>query len=657
VDDAEEGDKTESNNTPGSIPETTGKGFDEEKDLNKWSKDEVKAWLEHFQEEGGEDFKIDRVACLGKRFAARTKADLKEFADGLVGIHIFNAKEALLSKQKAPSSPERQPAKRPFEIHRPTETKVELGELTLEGGNNQEIGCVEEMKEGDFFYVDGIIHAGLKEKQLSKEADDRMLLYLRAEGYQHLRRLEEVEGGNALLVDGPKGSGKSVISWTWARLKAKQGKSVLWIHVDNFATSHVTILKLFKDDIRRVYFGDKPIKFQQLVKSDYVLDAPEDIIILDGFHWKDHEEILIQLWDTIDNLAPTRISIVVSSMTATFSVQELKMARAKKYRIASWTFKEYKEVIKNRAFYRQVESKLGGHGDKNAKLLHKFYYSGISARFTFHFTVEEVKEEIKRGTMSVGNLSDIAEGNVTSANENAVNALYGGVRLPSGEVRDVFVSQYAHRLIFLNAPSQMKRAYRFAKQLDNPSFLGWVVEADFLGIIEKLAEESGKLDLLNSEGNTKFQLKIKSHQKFDKIEDVEWKDGAVCVPNRWNYPTFDFLYCYTVQSHKMKDKKVVMFGNVTVQNTPKSCKLQHVAIDSKKLGVNRVRFVGVKPYSEKGENKDIAWKDPPKPDPELGSPTSLDGFYHGPTSYKWNKGNNFCETLFFKSDHHDGRRS
>jgi len=63
----------------------------------------VKAWLEHFQEEGGEDFKIDRVACLGKRFAARTKADLKEFADGLVGIDIFNAKEALLTKQSAPS--------------------------------------------------------------------------------------------------------------------------------------------------------------------------------------------------------------------------------------------------------------------------------------------------------------------------------------------------------------------------------------------------------------------------------------------------------------------------------------------------------------------------------------------------------------------------
>jgi len=101
VDDAEEGDKTESNNTPGSIPETTGKGFDEEKDLKHWSKDEVKAWLGFLQKKGEFEFKIEKVACPGEFFAAMTKADLKEFADGLVGIHIFNAKEALLSKQKA----------------------------------------------------------------------------------------------------------------------------------------------------------------------------------------------------------------------------------------------------------------------------------------------------------------------------------------------------------------------------------------------------------------------------------------------------------------------------------------------------------------------------------------------------------------------------
>jgi len=53
VDDAEQGCKTESNNTPGSIPETTGKGFDEEKDLKHWSKDEVKAWLGFLQKKGG----------------------------------------------------------------------------------------------------------------------------------------------------------------------------------------------------------------------------------------------------------------------------------------------------------------------------------------------------------------------------------------------------------------------------------------------------------------------------------------------------------------------------------------------------------------------------------------------------------------------------
>jgi len=48
VDDAEQGEKTESNNTAGSIP-----GFDEGRDLKHWSKDEVKAWLGFLQKKGG----------------------------------------------------------------------------------------------------------------------------------------------------------------------------------------------------------------------------------------------------------------------------------------------------------------------------------------------------------------------------------------------------------------------------------------------------------------------------------------------------------------------------------------------------------------------------------------------------------------------------
>jgi len=95
VDDAEEGDKTESNNTPGSIP-----GYDEGKDLKDWSKDEVKAWLGFLQKKGEFEFKIEKVACPGEFFAAMTKADLLRRAPSC-GDHISNAKEALLRKQNS----------------------------------------------------------------------------------------------------------------------------------------------------------------------------------------------------------------------------------------------------------------------------------------------------------------------------------------------------------------------------------------------------------------------------------------------------------------------------------------------------------------------------------------------------------------------------
>eukprot|EP00471_Norrisiella_sphaerica_P013236 CAMPEP_0184503216 /NCGR_PEP_ID=MMETSP0113_2-20130426/51758_1 /TAXON_ID=91329 /ORGANISM="Norrisiella sphaerica, Strain BC52" /LENGTH=99 /DNA_ID=CAMNT_0026892667 /DNA_START=962 /DNA_END=1258 /DNA_ORIENTATION=- len=75
------------------------KGYDEKKDLKEWSYDEVTAWLKVLKAENRWKLDVEDVACAGDSLAAMTREDMKEIAGGPVGIHIFNAKEALLRKQ------------------------------------------------------------------------------------------------------------------------------------------------------------------------------------------------------------------------------------------------------------------------------------------------------------------------------------------------------------------------------------------------------------------------------------------------------------------------------------------------------------------------------------------------------------------------------
>mmetsp|Transcript_14690 Transcript_14690/g.20567 ORF Transcript_14690/g.20567 Transcript_14690/m.20567 type:complete len:147 (+) Transcript_14690:178-618(+) len=113
-----------------------------------------------------------------------------------------------------------------------SEYEIELKKITglrdvskLHDGKESKVVCTRDLKEQDFLCVDGLYHAGLKERE------ERSLLYLRSESHTHMKKLDKIQVGNNLLVDGPKGSGKSVITWTWARVKAASGKRVLWIYI------------------------------------------------------------------------------------------------------------------------------------------------------------------------------------------------------------------------------------------------------------------------------------------------------------------------------------------------------------------------------------------------------------------------------------------
>jgi hypothetical protein len=69
--------------------------------LDQWTRAEVVAWLQDLQKEKSLMFNVEDVACDGDLFAAMIKDDMKEMAGGVVGIHIFNAKEKLAASLQA----------------------------------------------------------------------------------------------------------------------------------------------------------------------------------------------------------------------------------------------------------------------------------------------------------------------------------------------------------------------------------------------------------------------------------------------------------------------------------------------------------------------------------------------------------------------------
>jgi len=113
------------------------------------------------------------------------------------------------------------------------------------------------------------------------------------------------------------------------------------------------------------------------------------------------------------------------------------------------------------------------------------------------------------------------------------------------------------------------------------------------------------------------------------------------MPKKWNDAAHDFFHCHVGKSNGVS-KHVVFFGNMTVQSSPTSCKLKHVAEGAKHLETNHVRFGAFKPHCQVRTNEDVKWDDLPEDEEDLSK-------HHWSVSRNFWQGNEQCETMCFKS--------
>jgi hypothetical protein len=118
----------------------------------------------------------------------------------------------------------------------------------------------------------------------------------------------------------------------------------------------------------------------------------------------------------------------------------------------------------------------------------KYFYAGASARWMFAEKILQIKELILEKVNRVSNIKNLLDnfqGSELKDNPNHLLMTYPGRE----KQLNFFVSQYALKLLLehSNDISCVKHAYNFALLFSNPSFLGWVVEFDF---IHKLYQSS-----------------------------------------------------------------------------------------------------------------------------------------------------------------------
>eukprot|EP00471_Norrisiella_sphaerica_P001679 CAMPEP_0184485414 /NCGR_PEP_ID=MMETSP0113_2-20130426/7028_1 /TAXON_ID=91329 /ORGANISM="Norrisiella sphaerica, Strain BC52" /LENGTH=630 /DNA_ID=CAMNT_0026866849 /DNA_START=111 /DNA_END=2001 /DNA_ORIENTATION=- len=562
-------------------------GYDENKDLKEWSKDEVTAWLQYIQADGDFDFKIESIACKGKYFAEMTEEQLNKRAPNC-GDHIFNAKLSLLRKQGGI-----------MQISR----KMDL------------IECKEEIEPqvpstGNFFTVSALKTAGLSPEN---SPENQKSLYCREDAFEHWKSLCQLAPGDAMNLYGPPGVGKSILTWAWAIWEWKtRKKSVLWIHVRRGLRCEVVFLR-----------GTSMLNYKGTVGHDEALtimkgeDAMNvDIAIVDGVRGdlEQHQLFTQYLHKIKEN--ENRISVEVSSLSGKRDSVAEHMWKFKRQRIAAWKKEQILKACQNANFCKTIESKIGGNPNEDIvdRVLRKYYYAGHSARWMFARTIDEVVSEIESKMESVQNESDLFGLKGGERAREAVNHLFAVVEGHGGKKVRTFTSEHVVKQVAWKLGSEVvKYAYNVAATLRNPSFDGWVVEMDFLNQVKLAHEKQNEFKVTNKEGrdekwavkhvvrfmgdeNLKDSLELKNLQEeFKNTRELKTNNHFWLVPTKWNQGAFDAIYICT-----MGKRLVVTFIQVT-NSSKHSLKMHIMRRTSEALGdmfeIGGVRVVAIQPAS------------------------------------------------------------
>ena len=189
---------------------------------------------------------------------------------------------------------------------------------------------------------------------------------------------------------------------------------VTWIHVEKEGSNTVTRTNcvVFSSGKSYSFFGKRE-DFESLIQMAENLPGKNELLIIDGLtHDTEFRPLHNAAREWIDANREDRRLLIVSSMSYTEprKTEIDQKNRIKCFHQISWTFEEYKEAIKSKKFYSNVQRALDASDtakDILSRLGAKFFYAGGCARYMFQFTTAEVKHEIDFLTQSTSALQNL----------------------------------------------------------------------------------------------------------------------------------------------------------------------------------------------------------------------------------------------------------
>ena len=119
-------------------------------------------------------------------------------------------------------------------------------------------------------------------------------------------------------------------------------------------------------------------------------------------------------------------------------------------------------------------------------LEYRYKYCGGSARWMFNYSLKKVEKKLRTYCNSAENCSGILDGNIGPTSRAAANYFIGSAKKKDGDAEYFLTSMRAVEILAETTKGAVfKVLYPFAKDLDNPSFMGWVIEADFFGQVKQ----------------------------------------------------------------------------------------------------------------------------------------------------------------------------
>jgi len=395
-----------------------------------------------------------------------------------------------------------------------------------------------------FLDVNYLIDAGLS---LSSRS---FRFFMRTESLDLLNSLSK---NDFVLVEGPPGVGKSVGVWIWA-CHQSYFYSLTWIHFDTMKIRYCA----FQNGVlmRQSFTNEEDVIFS-IVKSQ------SDVLIIDGLvssnkTISDIARIYREAYEW-KNSTPTRKLIFISSLQAI--IIKTEDATFTRHFVPSWKLEDYQNAFSDDSFLDSHLEFLSGDSDAELadNILNKYFLAGGSARWMLGFTPAKVVEDAMLHVNKGWDIKDLVAGLTGTRSNLAVNHLLQSI---DKEESVFLVSEFVTRLLTEKCALEFLKVAINCPLAKNPSFDGWIMEADFLLQIRLSEKQMRSISLLDFQNSKEAEFKvanwfallcipftdvveIASLVTTDSLLGTEKRhliiDNTWLLPQRWNQGCYDAI--------------------------------------------------------------------------------------------------------------------